>query len=136
MEREAARAVLHARARWIGVACFLVAVLELVALVVAAARGLSPWSRVPLGLFATGISLGTFGANNDTALVYASRVVAGGGAVAEPLAAELAHEARVRPGHVAGLHASPKAAWILPLVAVTVLAWTGWRLAGAFGVAS
>ena len=52
------------------------------------------------------------------------------------LGAELAHEGRVRPGHVVGLHASPKAAWILPIVAVTVLSWTGWRLACAFGGAS
>lgn len=136
MEREAARAALHARARWIGVACFVVAGVELVGLVVAAARGLSPWSRVPLGLFAAGISLGSFGANSDTALVLASRVVDAGGSVAEALRGELVHEARVRPGHVAGLHASPKAAWILPLVAVTMLTWTGWRLVGAFGAAS
>lgn len=136
MEREAARAMLHARARWIGVACFLVAVVELGALLFAAARGLSPWSRVPLGLFAAGISLGTFGANNDTALVLASRVEAGGGSVAEALRGELVHEGRVRPGHVVGLHASPKAAWILPIVAVTVLSWTGWRLACAFRGAS
>ena len=136
MEREAARAMLHARARWIGVACFLVAVVELAALLIAAARGLSPWSRVPLGLFAAGISLGTFGANNDTALVYASREASAGREVPVGLGAELAHEGRVRPGHVVGLHASPKAAWILPIVAVTVLSWTGWRLACAFGGAS
>jgi hypothetical protein len=129
---DASRALLHARVRWVGVACACLAFLELLLLVVAASRGLSPWSRVPLGLFTTGISLGAFGANNDTALVLAARVADAGGALPPSLHEELAHEARARPSHVSGLHASPRASWVLPVLALALVAWLGWRLATAF----
>ncbi|MEN9784928.1 MAG: hypothetical protein RLZZ299_192 [Pseudomonadota bacterium] len=133
---EVRRAVIHARLRWVGVVAFPAAACVLTALVAAGVVGALPPGQVLPGVAALGLSLGAFGVNNDTALRLADAASQRGEALPGWLAAELAHERRVRAVRLGALHASPRAAWILPAVSLGVLAWAGLRAWHAWGGAA
>lgn len=113
----------HAALRWVGLPLFVLGLALLVAAIVAVVGG-APWTRIPLAMLATGLGLGSFGANNDTALATALKVQESGGRdLAPALAAELSAElARDRAG-VLALHASPRTGLVLPVVALVLDAW-------------
>ena len=112
----AARASFHRRFRYVGMALFLVAAAVELGVVVAVGSGLLPARNLLLGVFALGVSLGSFGASNDTALHAMLQLLT----PAPALAQELAVERSRRPARLAVVHASPKMAFILPLVALSV----------------
>lgn len=115
--------------RWVGVALFGVglAVLGWHLLLVATA-GMPWWKAIPC-LLGLGLSLGAFGAADDSA-VHALAALDRAGALDDPAgAAELAGEKARRPARVDAAHDSPKAAMILPLVAAAILALLGVRAA-------
>ena len=101
--------------RWLGIGLFCVALpgppLAVGAIVM---KGAS-LKLIPLSMLTLGLSLGSFGTANDTA-VHALRELAHRGAPV-PAAAELTIEQEHRPARLAELHDSPKAALILPLIA-------------------
>ncbi len=132
-DAEGRRAVMHARLRWVGVAAFLAASCVFVALVVAGVtRGLPPRAMLP-GVAALGLALGAFGINNDTALRLAEDAAGRGEPLPAWLSAELAHERRVRGVRLGTLHASPRAAWGMPFVALAALLFAGFRAWTAWG---
>ena len=75
--------------------------------------------------------LSAFGTNNDTA-VHAMRELARLRALPTPFRAELARERERRPTGLADVHASPKAAFLLPVVAIGVVCFVYYR-AGIIG---
>lgn len=117
--------------RWVGMAAFVVAAVAFAGLLAAAATGRAPWSRVPLGVVAMGISLGAFGVNDDTFL-HALGDLHRRGVLPARWAAEWERERKARPARA--LHASPKMAAALPVAALALVGWAGLRAAQAWGV--
>ena len=116
--------------RWVGVGLFVAALpLPPLAVYAALTGHLSPWGILP-SIGCLGLSLGAFGTANDTSL-HAARAAAAEGEVPAAVAAELAHERKVRPARLQALHASPKAAVVIPLVAIGLIVFVANRLAGA-----
>jgi hypothetical protein len=85
------------------------------------------------GVAALGLALGAFGINNDTALRLAEDAAGRGEPLPAWLSAELAHERRVRGARLGALHASPRAAWGMPFVALAALLFAGFRAWNAWG---
>ena len=81
-------------------------------------------STVMLYVAATGLSLGTFGTHNDTALALLTSLDSAPEAFAEELAAERQRDAVA----LAALKATPKTAWGLTLVALALHALAASRL--------
>ena len=115
----------YTRLRWVGVALFGAALLVTAAHVGLVAGGM-PWTRMIPCILALGLSLSSFGTADDTAL-HTLRQLATAGPVPAQYAAELEQEQRRRPERMAAVHASPRASWILPLVALAVILLLGWR---------
>jgi hypothetical protein len=129
-----ARARRHAALRWAGIGTSLFAIAALGATVWAAATGAGPWKLVAVAVFTCGLSLGSFGANNDTSL-HALRSLADSGAgLPRDMAEELAHERRVRPARLAALHSTPTVGLVLPVVADLLVLFLAWRAAIALGL--
>lgn len=110
----------HARLRWLGVGFFLVSVPLLAFSIYLFAGGLVPGRRVLVSVFCLGMSLGSFGTNNDTAL-WAMAELQRRGKLVEPFVAELRHEAAVRADRLREAHASQKAGFVLPLLATSAI---------------
>lgn len=112
------RAVRHARLRWVGIPMFWVGAAGLVLALLAWVSGRVGFGAVGLYMAATGLSLGSFGVNNDTALALAQR------APREELPAalreELATDLRAHPAQVSGLVPSPVVAQGVLLVALVL----------------
>ncbi|MBM4368210.1 MAG: hypothetical protein FJ102_18505 [Deltaproteobacteria bacterium] len=120
--------------RWVGIALFVVAI-PLFALGLAALlAGRAGIGTALPGVAALGLSLGAFGTANDTALA-AARNLARAGQAPAVAAAELDTEARKRAARLATLHASPKAAVIIPILVVALQAYLWPRVLGAWGLA-
>ena len=88
---------------------------------------------VMLYVAATGLSLGTFGIHNDTALALLASDAAGGSAARaerppQALADELAAERRRDAINLAALKATPKTAWGITLIALSLHVWAASRL--------
>lgn len=128
-----ARARTHAALRWAGIATALVAVPTLLVTLWAAISGVGVWKLVAVGVFACGLSLGAFGANNDTCLHAAHILDERGVSLPAELAAELAHERRVRPERLLALHGTPTVGFVLPVVADLLVLFLAWRAASALG---
>lgn len=130
-----AKARRYSRLRWIGVALFCVAAPNLLAAIGAFATDRAPGGIIAISLFACGLSLGSFGSNDDAALhAYADldrREALDGAAKAE-----LDAERKRRPGRVEGCHDHPKASVILPIVASLAVGLALFRVATAWGVLS
>ncbi len=120
--------VRHARMRWLGLP-LLLGGLALLVLGIISMIGAGSWTSVALGLFGTGLALGAFGANNDTALAYAleaRRLTPD--ALPDGLSAELDDELERDRAAVMGLHASPRVAVAMPLAALLVQCLAVWKL--------
>lgn len=133
-DRLESTATLHARLRWAGIGLFGLALIAFALNLAAAAAGHAPFARVLLSVFALGMSLGTFGANCDTAL-HAMRQLHREGRLPARFAAEWAHERAVRPEKIEALHAAPRMALALPVVAFLAVTWASWRGLVAWGLA-
>lgn len=120
----------YARLRWVGMGLFLVGAGTLALTVASVADG-QPARTLLIALFGTGLALGSFGAANDTAL-HAMVQLHRAGALPPRHAAEFRHENEVRGARLRTLHASPKAAGVLPFVSVLALTWVLYRLLPAF----
>jgi hypothetical protein len=129
----AARADRHTALRWVGIGLFCVATVALALNTGAALTGKAPFGRIFLSIFAMGVSLGSFGANNDTA-IHALARLNDEGRVPERHAAEWKHEVAVRSDRLSSVHASPKVAMILPIVALVAVVLMLWRGLSAWGV--
>ncbi len=124
----------HARLRWLGVALFGVALLVLATHVGAVVTARAPLKLVLLSVFGLGVSLGTFGANDDTAL-HALAELARRGRVPARHQAEWDRERAARPARLLGLHASPRASLVLPVIASVAVAYAAIRGFQAWGLA-
>jgi hypothetical protein len=123
----------HTRLRWLGIALFGVATLVFLMNVAAWVTGHGAFKMVLLGLFALGMSLGAFGTNDDTAL-HALADLARDKRLPARHTPEWEGEHARRPIRTAGLHASPKAALLLPLVAILAIGFAGFRGLTAWGL--
>ena len=110
----------HAALRWLGVGMFGAALGVLGWHLVLLVGASLPFGKVLPCVLALGLSLGTFGANDDSAIVAMDRLDRLG-ALPAPFVAELSHERTARPRRLDSAHFSPKAALILPLLVVALL---------------
>ncbi len=118
------------RVRWVGIGLFVVALPVLPTTLFAATQGAVGWLFVLPAIGCLGLSLGAFGTANDTAL-HAARAAAQVGTLPADVAAELAHEERVRPARLLAIHHSPKASLLIPVIAAGLIAYMANQLAGA-----
>ncbi len=128
-----AAAVRHATLRWVGVGLFFCAV-PVFLLAVGEAVALGAPSRVLLGLFGLGMSLGAFGVNNDVVLHALHHLASGRAALPPGLDAEYAHERKTRRARLEAAHSHPMMGYALPIVAIASIAWTAWRALGSLGL--
>lgn len=127
MTEGAARAVRHARLRWIGAPLLLTGLGLLIGAIYAALTAGSLLT-VGLGMFGCGLALAAFGANHDTAMAMAFTNREGG--LPESLSQELDEELeRDREGIVHGRPA-PRIGMVIPLIAVGIQLWVAYRLYG------
>lgn len=112
------RATRHARLRWVGVPLFWLGALGLLTALGGWLTGRSGFGPVALYMAATGLSLGSFGVNNDTALALALRPPAE--SLPAPLRAELQDELRSDRRAVTGLVPAPVAGQVVVLIALTL----------------
>ncbi len=122
---------LYGRLRWVGVALFCCA-LPIPPLVIAAAslyEGRWGWLFPAMGTL--GLSLGAFGTANDTA-IWSLREAAKLGPLPAKAEAELRHELAERPARLDAVHDSPKASWLIPLFAASLIGWMGLRVWGVW----
>lgn len=125
------RVSLHAKLRWVGIVLFTIAVPAAIVVVTRVILGLSPPGHLVVCVAGLLSSLSAFGTNNDTA-VHAMRELDRLHALPDAFRGELRDEQARRPKVLAEVHASPKAALVVPLVAVVVVTWLFHR-AGVFG---
>lgn len=110
----------HRALRVVGMLLFGVAAALFFAHVPLVLDGRLAWYRIIPCLIGPGLSLGAFGANDDSVL-HALATLESAGRAPEAWKAELDQERRKRPARVAAAHASPKAGVILPIVATAVI---------------
>lgn len=119
----------HAGLRWIGALAFGVAALGLVLAIGLWVTGAATGGLVMLGVATTGLSLGTFGLHNDTALALMHR--AGPQALDDAARAELAAEPD--PRALAALAPMPRLALGVTVIALGLHALLLTRLTAALG---
>ena len=125
MTEGVARAVRHARMRWIGAPLLLTGLGLLIAAIYAALMAGSLLT-VGLGMFGCGLALASFGANHDTAMAIAFLNREGG--LPDSLAKELDEELkRDREGIVHGRPA-PRVGMVIPVIALGVQLLVAYRL--------
>jgi hypothetical protein len=130
-----AKAARYAALRWLGVAGFLLAAALLLGGLAAVATGRASFGLLPLCLLGLGLSLGSFGTNDDAAL-HAFAELARRGALPDRFRAEWEAERARRPARVSAVHDHPRASLILPLAAWAALAYVSYRVVTAWsGVA-
>lgn len=122
----------YSRLRWLGIVLFWVALGALGANLWAVVQGWLPPGKLVFCLLCLGLSLGSFGTSSDTAL-HALRELQQAGALPPAFRAEWATEVRLRRDRIAGLHANPKMALIIPLLASAAIGFSLWRLVGVWG---
>jgi hypothetical protein len=127
MTENVARAIRHARLRWIGAPLLLTGSSTLVLAVYRAFVGGSGWT-VGLAAFGTGLALATFGANHDTAMAYG--FAAREEALPRALKDEINEELERNRGGIVDTRPAPRIGHVIPVVAFTVQALAWVRLAG------
>ncbi len=130
-----ARAVRYSRLRWVGAALFCVAAPNLGAAIGAVAADRATGGLIAVSLFALGLSLGSFGTNDDAAL-HAYVTLARQDALPPGFQAELDAERKKRPQRLAAVHDHPKASIVVPVLAVAALGLALYRVATAWSVLS
>lgn len=116
----------HAALRWVGIGLFGIALAVAGWHVWLVATAGMPWTKVIPCVLGLGLSLGAFGANDDTALaamVNLERVPGG------PEFPDLVEERRRRPARMAHVHSSPRTGLVLPVVAGVIVALLAARAA-------
>jgi len=126
MSQELSAAQRHAAARYLGMPLFAAGVAGFACAVFAWVSGDIAGSSVMLYVGATGLSLGTFGAHNDTALALMQRVDRA--ALPEGMADELRGELARDREETQELSPSPRMAWGLTAVALLLHAAAAWRV--------
>ncbi len=127
----ARRAVVHSRLRWLGAPLLLTGASGLFYALFSALGG-GAWFIVALGALGTGLGLASFGANHDTAMAFGfvameeSDLPAG-------LRAEVDEELQRDRAAVLGLRPSPRAAIVVPLIAIGLQSYVWWTLVGGAG---
>jgi len=116
----------HARLRWFGVVLLWLALPGVALFASRIALGTAPLGQAFLCFGGVMAPLSAFGTNNDTA-VFAMRELARRRALPPAFQAELARERQVRAERLADAHASPKAAIVLPMVAIAVVSFLYYR---------
>ena len=107
----------YARLRWIGIGLFWISLILFGALVLAvAAYGLPPY-RLMLGFLCMGLSLGSFGTASDTAL-WAMRELRSRNQLPPEFRKEWQQEVSLRADRIRGLHAAPRMALLMPILAM------------------
>lgn len=112
--------------RWVGVVLFITALLPVSLILFNVATGQSPGLRLLNCVLCLGLSLGTFGTSNDTALTTMDRLYRHGALQGDALA-EHQHEARVRPARLAEGHHNPRMALVMPILAMLAIGWSSYR---------
>lgn len=107
----------HRRFRYVGMLVFMVAASAALVTIGTVVMGGLPLRNLLLCVFALGTALGAFGTSNDTALHAMVQVEP---QLSPPEAEELHHERAVRGARLASTHASPKMAFVLPIVSLMV----------------
>lgn len=130
-----ARADRHTRLRWVGVGLFCVAAVVGLAGIVAIGAGQAPLRVLPWLLVSVGLSLGSFGTNDDTAL-HALAELARNGAVPARHRAEWDKERKLRGSRLSTVHTHPKTSLVLPLFAAAALIVATLRVGAAWGLVS
>lgn len=123
------RATLHARLRWVGAPLLLTGLLLFLA-ALTQAIGPAPWTLVPHALLGSGLALASFGANHDTALALAQRMVEAGHRPPAPLDEELAAAVAADRAGTLALRPAPTVGLVIPVLALLVQLGLGWRLVG------
>ncbi|MED5370511.1 MAG: hypothetical protein VX899_05845 [Myxococcota bacterium] len=118
----------HRTLRWMGVPLFWLGVLGILTALYARFAAEGAWGGVMLYVAATGLSLGTFGLHNDTALAMLLRAPS---LPAGPAKAELDAELRADRLAVNALSPSPKASYAATALAFALHAAAAWKLMGA-----
>ena len=127
MSEDVQRALFHARLRWVGAPLLCTAVCLLGYAIYQSLVGGSGWT-VAFSVFATAISLASFGANQDATMAYA---FAGRGAgLPVHLRDELEEELERDRDGVVSARPTPKLGVAIPVVAILVQVWVAWRLFG------
>ena len=125
MSEDVARAIRHARIRWVGAPLLLSGVALIGYAVYGWLTGGSGWT-VAAACFGTGLALASFGANHDAAMGYA--LLAQDAELPPSLQDELEAElVRDRPG-VMKMRPAPTVGMIMPVGAVGVQLFVLWRL--------
>lgn len=130
LESKASR---HSQLRWLGVVFFCLAALQFLGMVGAVVAGHATIGKAVLSIFGLGMSMGTFGTNDDSAL-YAMRELHRNGILPERFRAEWQIEVERRPQRIPALHDAPKASIILPIVAILANGGISYMLLTAWGV--
>lgn len=126
-----ARVDRHIRLRWVGVALFAAAVVVSVGGVAALFTGHAGLRIVPWCLLALGLSLSSFGTNDNTAL-HALVELSRQGRIPARHKAEWDKERGVRGQRLLTLHTHPRASLILPFVSGAVILLAAWRVGAAW----
>jgi hypothetical protein len=126
------QAMRHRSLRWFGVPLFWLGAAGICAALVAKLAAEGSWGGVMLYVAATGLSIGSFGLNNDTALALLLRTQ-------EPLPAaaerELNDELARDKAETNALSPSPKASFAAMALALVLHGVAAWRLLAATGAA-
>lgn len=122
----------HRSLRWFGVPLFWLGVSGICAALAAKFAADGSWGGVMLYLGATGLSLGSFGLNNDTALALLLRAQSPLPAAADK---ELQGELERDRAATNALSPSPKASYVAMALAVLLHSVAAWRLLLASGIA-
>jgi len=126
MSQELSAAQRHAAARYVGMPLFAAGAAGFAYALFAWLTGGAPGNSVMLYMGATGLSLGTFGSHNDTAIAYMQRVERA--ALPEGMAAELQGELERDREETQDLSPSPRLAWGITVVALLLHAAAAYRV--------
>ena len=125
------KAMRHRSLRWFGVPLFWLGAAGICAAAAAKFAAEGSWSGVMLYMAATGLSLASFGLNNDTALAWLIRAQAPlPPAAAKEIQKELARDR----AETNALSASPIASFFAMALALLLHAAAAWRLMAATGM--
>ena len=124
---EAAMAARHAKLRYLGMPLFVLGLLGILAALGLWLSGSGKGGWVLLYVASTGLSLATFGSNNDTAIAYMVRAEG----LPDGLRSELEWEMKRDLAGTQALIPTPKTAYAMLLIALTLHALAASRLISA-----
>ena len=126
MSQELSAAQRHAAARYVGMPLFVAGATGFAYALFTWITGDTPGGAVMLYMGATGLSLGTFGTHNDTAIAYMQRVDRA--ALPDGMADELRGELERDRQETQDLSPSPKMAWGITVVALLLHTAAAYRV--------